>query len=75
MAIGLTDLQLSNLDTPITPVDPAVDWVVTDGGSAIRCDVNSMNEEIASAPQNGRPAQTLEALRAHQEQAISARLD
>ena len=73
MAISLTDLQLSALDSVITPVDPDVDWVVTDGGSAIRFDAEGMNEDIADAPTGDRPAQTLEALRAHQADTIAAR--
>jgi hypothetical protein len=74
MAISLTDLQLSNLDSLITPIDPTDDWIVTDGGSAILCDVESMNEELADAPVEGRSAQTLEVLQAHQANAFSARL-
>lgn len=74
MAISLTDSQLSNLDSLVTPIETADDWVVTDGGSAIRCDVDSMKEELAGAPLEGRSAQTLETLRAHQANAYSARL-
>ena len=73
MAISLTDLELSTLDSVITPVDPNDDWVVTDGGSAIRCDVEGMNEELAAVPTEHRSAQTLEVLRAHQADAIAAR--
>jgi hypothetical protein len=73
MAINLTDLQLSTLDSLITPIDPNDDWIVTDGGSAIRSDVEGMNEELADAPIEDRSAQTLEALRAHQSNAIAAR--
>ena len=73
MAISLTDLQLATLDRLITPVDPNDDWIVTDGGSAIRSDVEGMNEELADAPTEERSAQTLEVLRAHQANAIAAR--
>jgi hypothetical protein len=73
MAISLTDLQLSSLDSLTTPVDPDVDWVVTDGGSAIRFDAAGMNEDLADVPEGDRPAQTLEVLRAHQADAIAAR--
>ena len=73
MAISLTDLQLSTLDGPIVPIDPNDDWTVTDGGSAIRCDVEAMNEELADAPTENRSAQTLEVLRAHQANVIAAR--
>ncbi len=73
MAISLTDLELSTLDSVITPVDPNDDWIVTDGGSAIRCDVEGMNEELAAVPTEHRSAQTLEVLRAHQADAIAAR--
>ena len=73
MAISLTDLQLSTLDTAITPVDPHDDWVVTDGGSAIHCNVEGMNEELAEVAPEHRTAQTLEVLRAYQADAIAAR--
>lgn len=73
MAISLTDLQLATLDRLITPVDPNDDWIVTDGGSAIRSDIEGMNEELADAPIEGRSAQTLEVLRAHQANAIAGR--
>jgi len=73
MAISLTDLQLATLDGLITPVDPNDDWIVTDGGSAIRSDIEGMNEELADAPIQGRSAQTLEVLRAHHANAIAAR--
>ena len=73
MAISLTELELSNLDSRITPVDPKDDWVVTDGGSAIRCDTEGMSEELAEVPPELRPAQTLEVLRAYQARAKAAR--
>ena len=73
MAISLTDLELSTLDSLITPVDPKDDWIVTDGGSAIRCDVEGMKKELADAPSEHRPAQTLKVLRAHRADAIAAR--
>ena len=73
MAISLTDLELSTLDSLITPVDPNDDWIVTDGGSAIRCDIEGMDEELAEVPKEHRSAQTLEVLRAHQADAIAAR--
>jgi len=73
MAISLTDLQLATLDRLITPIDPDDEWIVTDGGSAIRSDVEGMNEELADAPIEGLSAQTFEVLRAHQEKAIAAR--
>ena len=73
MAISLTDLQLSTLDSLITPVDPNDDWVITDGGSPIRCDTEGMNEELADAPAEGQSAQTLDVLRARQATAIAAR--
>lgn len=73
MAISLTDLQLATLDGLITPVDPNDDWIVTDGGSAIRSDIEGMNEELADAPIEGRSAQTLEVLRTHHANAIAAR--
>jgi len=73
MAISLTDLELSTLDIVITPVDPHDDWVVTDGGSAIRSNVEGMNEELAEVPPEHRTARTLEVLRAHQADAIAAR--
>ena len=73
MAINLTDLQLSTLDSVVTPIDPNDDWIVTDGGSAIRSDVEGMNEELADAPQEERSAQTLEALRAHLANATASR--
>ena len=74
MAISLTDLELSTLDNLTTPVDPNIDWIVTDGGSAIHCDVEGMNGELADAPTEDRSAQTLEVLRAHRADAIAARL-
>ncbi len=74
MAISLTDLELSTLDSLITPVDPNDDWIVTDGGSAIRCDIERMSEELAEVPVEQRSAQTLEALRAYQADARAARL-
>ncbi|TFD28160.1 hypothetical protein E3T27_03815 [Cryobacterium lyxosi] len=74
MAISLTDLELSTLDSVITPVDPNDDWIVTDGGSAIRCDIEGMSEELAEVPVEHRSAQTLEALRAYQADARAARL-
>lgn len=73
MAISLTDRELSTLDSLITPVDPKDDWVVTDGGSAIRCDLEGMNAELADAPRENRPAQTLQVLQAHRADAIAAR--
>ena len=73
MAINLTDLQLSTLDSVVTPIDPNDDWIVTDGGSAIRSDVEGMNEELADAPQEEQSAQTLEALRAHLANATASR--
>ncbi len=73
MAISLTDLQLASLDGLVTPIDPHDEWIVTDGGSAIRSDVEGMNEELADAPIEGRSAQTLEILQAHQANAIAAR--
>ncbi|MDH6238361.1 hypothetical protein [Cryobacterium sp. CG_9.6] len=73
MAISLTDLELSTLDIRITPVDPNDDWVVTDGGSAIRCDTEGMSEELATVPVEHRSAQTLEVLRAYQADARAAR--
>jgi len=73
MAISLTDLQLSTLDSLITPIDNNDDWIVTDGGSAIRCDIEGMNEELAHVPVEDRSAQTLEVLRAHQANTIAAR--
>jgi hypothetical protein len=73
MAISLTDLELSTLDSLITPVDSQDDWVVTDGGSAIRCDTESMSEELAHVPLEPQPPQTLEALRAYQARAKAAR--
>lgn len=73
MAISLTDIELSTLDSHITPVDPNDDWIVTDGGSAIRCDIEGMSEELAKAPAEQRSAQTLEVLRAYQADAIAAR--
>ena len=74
MAIRLTDQQLSALDNLVTPADPGDDWVVSDGGSAIRCDVEGMTEEVAQAPAENRSAQTLDVLRAYQANAIAARL-
>ena len=74
MAISLTDLELLTLDSVITPVNPADDWIVTDGGSAIRCDMEGMSEEVAEGPVEHRSAQTLEALRAYQADARAARL-
>ena len=73
MAINLTDLQLSTLDSVVTPIDPNDDWIVTDRGSAIRSDVEGMNEELADAPQEEQSAQTLEALRAHLANATASR--
>lgn len=73
MAISLTDLELSSLDSLITPVDPNDDWIVTDGGSAIRCDIEGMSEELAEVPVEHRSAQTLEVLRAYQADASAAR--
>lgn len=73
MAISLTDRELSSLDSLITPIDPNDDWVITDGGSAIRCDVEGMNEELADVPLEDRSAQTLEVLQAHRADAIAAR--
>ena len=73
MAISLTDLELSTLDSFVSPVDPNEDWIVTDGGSAIRCDIEGMSEELAAAPVELRSAQTLEVLRAYQADAIAAR--
>lgn len=73
MAISLTDLELSTLDSIVTPVDPHGDWIVTDGGSAIRCDMEGMSEELAEAPLEQRSAQTLEVLRAYQADVIAAR--
>ncbi|TFD51667.1 hypothetical protein E3T46_08290 [Cryobacterium sp. Hh11] len=73
MAISLTDLELSNLDSLVTPVDPQDDWIVTDGGSAIRCDTEGMSDELAEVPVEHRPAQTLEVLRAFQARARAAR--
>ncbi|TFD72688.1 hypothetical protein [Cryobacterium gelidum] len=73
MAISLTDLELSTLDSLITPVDPNDDWIVTDGGSAIRCDIEGMSEELAEVPVEHRSAQTLEALRAYQADTSAAR--
>ena len=73
MAISLTDLELSTLDSLITPVDPNDDWIVTDGGSAIRCDIEGMDEELTEVPKEHRSAQTLEVLRAYQADAIAAR--
>jgi len=73
MAISLTDLELSTLDSLITLIDPNDDWIVTDGGSAIRCDVEGMNEELADVPLEDRSAQTLEVLRAHRADALAAR--
>ena len=73
MAMSLTDLELSTLDSFITPVDPNDDWIITDGGSAIRCDIEGMSEELAKAPVEHRSAQTLEVLWAYQADAIAAR--
>ena len=73
MAISLTDLELSTLDSLVTPVDPNDDWIVTDGGSAIRCDIEGMSEELAEVPVEHRSAQTLEVLRAYQADASAAR--
>ena len=73
MAISLTDVELSTLDSVITPVDPNDDWIVTDGGSAIRCDIEGMSEELAKVPVEHRSAQTLEVLRAYQADARAAR--
>ena len=73
MAISLTDLELSSLDSLITPVDPHDDWVVTDGGSAIRCDTEGMSEELAKVPVEYRSAQTLEVLRAYHADDSAAR--
>lgn len=73
MAISLTDLELSTLDSLITLIDPNDDWIVTDGGSAIRCDAEGMNEELADVPLEDRSAQTLEVLRAHRADALAAR--
>ena len=73
MAISLTDLELSTLDSAITPLDPNDDWVITDGGSSIRCDVERMNEELVHIPQDDREVQSLESLRAYQADSIAAR--
>jgi hypothetical protein len=73
MANSLTKLELSSLDSLISPIDPNDDWIVTDGGSAIRCDIEGMNEELSSVPLEDRPAQTLGVLRAHRADAITAR--
>lgn len=73
MAISLTDLQLSTLDSLITPLEAADDWIVTDGGSAIHCDVEGMNEELAGVPKLDQPAQTLEVLLAHRAATAAAR--
>ncbi|WP_309619383.1 hypothetical protein [Salinibacterium sp.] len=73
MAIRLTDRELASLSSAITPVEPHDYWIVTDGGSAIRCDVEGMDEELAAAPLNDRSAQTLEALRAYRMDAAAAR--
>ncbi|KGJ72030.1 hypothetical protein GY21_18085 [Cryobacterium roopkundense] len=73
MAISLTDLELSTLDSLITPVDPKDDWIVTDGGSAIRCDIEGMNEELADVPVEHQSAQTLEVLRTYRANARAAR--
>jgi len=73
MAISLSTLELSTLDSLVTPVDPADDWVVTDGGSAIRCDIEGMSEELAAVPVEHRSAQTLEVLRAYRARASAAR--
>ena len=73
MAISLTNLELSTLDSVVTPVDPDDDWVVTDGGSAIRFDKEGMSEELEGVPVEHRPAQTLEVLRAYQARASASR--
>ena len=73
MAICLTDRELATLDSLITPLEANDDWIVTDGGSAIRCDVEGMNEELADVPLEDRSAQTLEVLRAHRADALAAR--
>ena len=73
MAISLTGLELSTLDSRITPVDPKADWIVTDGGSAIRCDLEGMSEELEDVPVEHRSAQTLEVLRAFRADARAAR--
>lgn len=68
---------MSTLNRVITPVDATVDWVVTDGGSAIRCDVWSMRAELAEAPAQTaqtQAAQTLEVLRAFRIDAITSRV-
>ena len=73
MAISLTDHELATLDSFVAPVDANDDWIITDGGSAIRCDIEGMSEELAKAPVEHRSAQTLEVLRAYQADAIAAR--
>lgn len=66
MAISLTDFQLSTLDSIATPIEAGSDRSLTDGGSTIRCDVEGMSKELAGVPQEDKPAQTWESLRAYQ---------
>lgn len=73
MAISLTDRELSALDALVTPIAAGDEWIVTDGGSAVRCDVEGMTEELASVPPEERSAQTLEVLLAHRTAVIAAR--
>lgn len=64
MAISLTVAELLLLDSLITPVEARNSWVLAAGGSAVRCDIEGMTEELAAAP--SLPAQTLRVLQIHQ---------
>ena len=77
MAISLTDRELAEIlhptERPVERSGVGGEWIVTDGGTTVRCDLESMNEEIADAPLDNRPAQTLQALIAFRNAAMTAR--
>lgn len=73
MALRLTEQQLSNLNPQISPVDSSDLWIITDGGSPIRCNIETMAGELAHVPRDARPPQTLEALQQYRADTFAAR--
>jgi len=75
MAISLTESELCNLATVDTDYDSNSDdeWVLTEGGSIVRCDVSGMNKELATVPTGIQSAQPLSVLQFRRIAAVSAR--